>query len=460
MAQCATTALAGALPWPCVRGARGWFGGLEPVPGVVSPPFPPSRPACPALCVAGRPVWVSLTLARWYAIPRGLCVPRARSGCPSGIPRMSFVCVCARAPAASASPPPLPRLVWPAHLARSRRWALVGLFHAVRAPPRVLPRSCAPFGVLEGGEARSRFLPTWPGVVRSPWAGSARPWRSRAGGWGGVGGGGLCAVPAVCAAGGASGARAALPCSVPLPSLGRQQSKCHWRRSGHGGGGPHTAPVHARLPFPGAVRVAPWRVGAGALVLRGSSGSRRLGWGGRPCSGPPLGRRDPAGGRGDNPLRLGGMRAAAPAACGPVGGGGGGGPAAAPLLSLWGAACGSLPCPPLVAGAFPPPACAFGRGREAVPCTGCGLSGRGGGGGGGAAREPPPRGLRQTQPFPLASPSGQRCGCRWRCSGHGGRGPNTAPVRHCVPPLGVVRASLRRAGAGWPVGRDPSGSRR
>ena len=44
----------------------------------------------------------SRTLARWYAIPCGLCVPRAWSGCPSGIPRVSFACVCARALAASA----------------------------------------------------------------------------------------------------------------------------------------------------------------------------------------------------------------------------------------------------------------------------------------------------------------------------------------------------------------------
>ena len=105
MAQCATTAFAGAVPRPCVRSARGRFGGLGPVPGVVSLPFPPSRPACPALRVATRPVGVSLTLARWYAIPRGLCVPRARSGCASGSPHVPFVCVCARAPAASAPPP-------------------------------------------------------------------------------------------------------------------------------------------------------------------------------------------------------------------------------------------------------------------------------------------------------------------------------------------------------------------
>ena len=159
MALCATTALGGAVPRPCVRGARGRFGGLGPVPGVVSLPFPPSRPACPALRVAGRPVRVSLTLARWYAIPRGLCVPRARSGCPSGSPRVPFACVCARAPAASA-PPPF-SVVWRAHLARSRHWALVGPLHVVRAPPRVLPRSLAPSGVLWGGAVRSRFPPTW-----------------------------------------------------------------------------------------------------------------------------------------------------------------------------------------------------------------------------------------------------------------------------------------------------------
>ena len=41
-------------------------GRLGPVPGVLSSPFPPSRPAFPALCVAGRPVRVSLILARWY----------------------------------------------------------------------------------------------------------------------------------------------------------------------------------------------------------------------------------------------------------------------------------------------------------------------------------------------------------------------------------------------------------
>ena len=48
-------------------------------------------------------------------------------------------------------PLPSPWVVWRAHLARSRHWALVGPFHVVRAPPRVLPRSLAPSGVLGGG---------------------------------------------------------------------------------------------------------------------------------------------------------------------------------------------------------------------------------------------------------------------------------------------------------------------
>ena len=60
------------LPWRvqcpvCVGAAlAAGSGGLGPVPGVVSLSFPPPRPACSALRVAGRPVRVSLTLARWY----------------------------------------------------------------------------------------------------------------------------------------------------------------------------------------------------------------------------------------------------------------------------------------------------------------------------------------------------------------------------------------------------------
>ena len=65
MALCATTALAGAVPRLCVRGARGRFGGFGPVLGVVSLSFPPPRPACSALCVAGRPT------SEWRLVPLG-----------------------------------------------------------------------------------------------------------------------------------------------------------------------------------------------------------------------------------------------------------------------------------------------------------------------------------------------------------------------------------------------------
>ena len=154
-------------------------GGLGPMPGVMSSLFSTARPAFTALRVAGRPVWVSLILSRWYAIPCGLCISRARSGCPSGFPRVSFVCVCARALAASA-PPPLPGLVWRAHLARSWCWALLGRFHSVRAPPRARPRSSALFGLL-GGERAGPVSPclAWGcalpvGLVRA-WAPVTKP---------------------------------------------------------------------------------------------------------------------------------------------------------------------------------------------------------------------------------------------------------------------------------------------
>ena len=61
MAQCADTALVGAVPRPCVRGARGRFGGFGPVPGAVSLPFPPPAPRVPR-CV-------------WRAVPSGCPLP-------------------------------------------------------------------------------------------------------------------------------------------------------------------------------------------------------------------------------------------------------------------------------------------------------------------------------------------------------------------------------------------------
>ena len=161
------------VPSVCARRWRPVRGGFGPVPGVVSLLFPPSRPACSALRVAGRPVRVSLTLARWYTIPCGLCVPRARFGCPSGSPRVSFSCVCARALAVSA-PPPL------GGVARASR--VVPALGAGRAVPRgPCPSACpapvpCPVWRAWGGAVRSRFPPTWLWVV-----GAAAPGRPSSG---------------------------------------------------------------------------------------------------------------------------------------------------------------------------------------------------------------------------------------------------------------------------------------
>ena len=381
--------------------------------------------------------------------PRSLrCVWRAvLSGCPlSSLAGMPFhvvcafrglgpvallvfpacpLCVCALALPRRPGLPPLPWLVWRTHLARSRCRALVGPFHAVRAPTRVLPPSRAPFGLLFLGGGL-RFPTTWLGAVCSPWGGSARLGRSSAGEWGG--GGVACAPfsPTV-RPGGPVGREVALPRSVPLPSLGRQQSGCPWPRSGHEGRGSHTAPVCAHLLSPGAVSVAPLCVGGGSLVHCGSCVSRRLGPGGRPCSGLPPRRRGPAGG--GHPLCHGGGGGPAPPwladRLGGLGGQGGG-RAVAPHLPLPGAAaCGPLPSPPFVAGASYP--------GVRVRTGSCGSPGRRlrpaargparrGEGGGGAAREPPPR----------------RGG--WGGGGPGGRSASGHPS--ALPGRATMRASL------------------
>ena len=381
------------LPWRaqcpvcvCAALAAG-SGGFGPAPGVVSLSFPPPRPACSALRVAGRPVRVSLTLARWYAIPCGLWVPRARSGCPSGSPRVSLSCVCARALAVSAPPPRW--VVWRAHLAWSRHWALVGPFHVVRAPPRVLPRSLAPSGVLGGGCGPVPVPPylAWgcggggraspggclrplrgaSGVLRSSspdcpstgWAvgvrvvgagvrvwgpcsvpvGAARrgagPWRSYAGGRAGGGGGG-CAVSSGCAAGaGPVGRGVALPRSVPLPSLGRQQSGRHWCCAVHGGRGPAD---HSGSCSPG---FSGYDLCGVPVRRRGPACSSRP-----PCepaagAGGQVTLRLPSRAGGAHPPCLKGWGPGPPRLAGWWEGGGGGCRAAASLLSLRAAACGT-----------------------------------------------------------------------------------------------------------------------
>ena len=320
------------------------------------------------------------------------------------------------------SPPPW--VVWLAHLARSRHWALVGPFHVVRAPPRVLPRSLAPSGVLMGGRSgpgspllglglwgwrkgvpggvpstvargvwgqalpfprlpahwagcrgplptcreRGRVgvgalhcppglhalwglratgvvggrPPTWLGAVRPPWGGSVA-FVCRGAGWGG---GGVRRAPRLCGPGGPVGRGVALPSSVPLPSLGRQQSGCHWRHSVHSGS---FSPAFTGRNLCGVL--PRWRGLACSLrfMLEPAAGAGGAGRAPAPLSG---------GGRGDHPPCLG--------ACGPAGGVGGGSRRGLPAPPLGGGP--RFPTlAPLLSSAHPPPACACGRGRGAVP---------------------------------------------------------------------------------------------
>ena len=279
MARRATTAFAGAVPC-CVCGGRGRSGGPGPVPGFVSFPFRTSRPAFPALRVAGCPVRVSLTPACWYATPCGLCIPRAWSGCPSGFPRVSFACVCAHDLAASA--PFLPPQVGVVRAPRAVPVQAAGRAAPCGPCPSAFLASapcavCLAFG--GGGAARSGSPLAWLRVVCPLTGGSVRPGRSGAGGaWGG---GAACVpFPQEAWPGCSEGRGIAVPWSVPLPSLGGHQSGCYRRRSVPGGRGLHTAPVRFRALTPGVVRVAPLCADAGPPACRGLCGSRQVAaWG-------------------------------------------------------------------------------------------------------------------------------------------------------------------------------------
>ena len=451
------------MPCTCVRGARGRFGGVGPVPGVVSSPSPPSRPACPALCVVGRPVRVSLALARWYAIPCGLCVPRARSSCPSGIPPVSFVCVCARAPAASALPPLLPRLVWSAHFTRSRCWALVEPFPS--ALPAAVP--CSVWFVLFlfslfvpfGGGAPGPVSPL-PGVgVCAPRGVGLRvrgvPALGVGVGWVGRP---VCRSLSLCSRG-ASGAGGRLASVRPSAFPGQATKRVFWTS------------LWQWRAWP------PYRSGSCSLAVFGRGPCGALGFAcpsrflqaagawRRALLQPPSQAPMSCWGEGGSlPLPRGGCGPASPWLAGPWGGCGDRGRSrrGSPPPSLGGAARGPLLSPQLVAGASLP-------GVRVRPGSWGSLPPAGQPGGqGGAVCEPPLRGGGQG----AGGPGGRVASVRpsalpWRAIlraspatlGPWGRGPHTAPVRCGAPPPGVARALVLRGAAGLPACRDSRGGR-
>ena len=373
------------LPWrmqcplrACVALAAG-FGGAGRYLVFCPPRFPLPAPRVPC-CV-------------WRAVPSGCPLP-SLSGAPfhavcafralGPVALLVFpacpLCVCVRSRSRSVRFFPSPPL---AGVARApRAFPALGAGRAVPCGP--CPSACpapVPCSVWRawGGATWSRFPPTWLGVARPPWGVSAHLGRSRAGGWvGGGEGGGLCAAPPVCASVGASGAMVGSASFVPSAFFGQATKQVSlasfrsWRACPPYSSGSWSLAVSGRGPCGALAR---W------CEFASSCGSRRLGRGGGPCCGPPLGRRVPAGGSGDHPLCLRGVGAGAAAVCGPAGGVGGGsrrGPLALPLGS--GPRFPSLL--PLSLSAHSLPACAFGWGCGAAPCARCGLPGGGGGRGG------------------------------------------------------------------------------
>ena len=289
----------------------------------------------------------------------------------------------------------------------------------VRAPPRVLPRSLARSGVLEGGRSGPGSpllgLGLWgwrKGVPRGApstvargvwgqahplprlpahWAGCWGPsptccgrgrasvgalpcplglhalWGLRAAdgsvafvcrgaGWGG--GEAVRCAPRLCGRGGPVGRGVPLPRSLPLPSLGRQQCGCHCRRPVHGGRGP---PYHSSSCSPAFTGRDLCRVLA---RWRGLARSPRFLW--EPAAGAggwvALWLLSRAGGGGAIPPTSGGGGRGPRGLRAGRGGGGGGSRRGHPAPPLGGGPWYPI-LAPLVPSAHSSPACACGQGR-------------------------------------------------------------------------------------------------
>ena len=420
----------------------------------------PSSPLLPAPRVL-RCVWRAV-LSR-CPLPTFACTPFHAVCAFRGLGPVALLvfpacplCVCALAPTRRPRfPPPLLRLVWRAHLARSLCWALVGPFHSVLAPPRFLLWSRAPFDLLccfvflffsPLGGAPGPVSPL-PGLRLCARRGVGLRVRGVSALGAGVGGGGqpVCHSAGLCGRGasGAGGCLASVrPSAFPDKATKRVFWTLSWPRRAWAPyrSGSCLLAVFGRGPCGALVRRR------GSLVHRGSCGRRRLGRGDGPCSGLPPGYRDPTGRRGDHCHCLrGGVGASGPVACGSVGvlGGSGG-------IASW------LPSSLSGGGDLRPSAHPPSRHRR-IPsrCTrSAGVLGqpaasqpawRGGEGGlwaVPAGGRPGGRGAenRVASVRPSALPGRATLRASPVTPGPPGRGPHTAPVRCGRPPLGVARA--------------------
>ena len=227
----------------------------------------------------------------------------------------------------------------------------------VRAPPRVLPPSLAPSGVLGGGRSGPGSPLPGLGLCAPRWAG---PWHFCAGRR--VWGGGACAVPPVCAAGGASRAGGRSPSFRPSALPGQAAKRVSLASFWSCGA---WSPYHSGLCSP-------------AFSVRNLCGILAR-WRGLACS--PWFLWEPAAGAGGRAVlrllsRAGGRGTIPPAPGGggwrprglrADGGGGAGGSRRNLPVPLLGGGPRFPTLPPLLSSAHSPPACASGRGRGAAP---------------------------------------------------------------------------------------------
>ena len=365
--RCVWQAVPSGCPLPSLAGtpfhAVCAFRALGPVALLVVPACPfcvcalalPRRPLLPPLGGVACAPRVVPALGAGRAVPRGPCP----SACPALVPCSVW---CAWGGAVRSRFPPTWLGVVGVAVGRPRGGCLL-LLRGASGVRRSPSPDCPPTGRAVGVRDPRVF-----GAGRRVWGPFPVPSACTPCGGCAPRGGSVAFVCREEAGGGPVRRGVALPRSVPLPSLGRQQSGCHWLRAVHGGRGPPYHSGSCSSAFSG-------RDLCGVLARwRGLACSPRPPW--EPAAGTggrvALRLLSRAGG-GQSPLPR-GVAAGAPAACGPVGGWGGGGRAAVSLLPFWVAACGTQSWPPScrrrtpfrrarAVGVAVPPRCGGGEGR-------------------------------------------------------------------------------------------------